>query len=118
MSLRKISAQLAESGHLSERGRTSNQRTNDLHDEPRSTRLIRWGLSCPLLALSGHLDRRRQCPLLGVKRTSLAHALISSCEARLEEADNKRGEPAADASRQEAGNDGADVESGGRGRPA
>jgi len=54
MSLRKISAQLAESGNLNERGRPSNQRTNDLHDEPRYTRLIRWGLSRPLLALSGH----------------------------------------------------------------
>ena len=27
------------------------------------------GRQCPLMALSGHLDRLRKCPLLGVKRT-------------------------------------------------
>ena len=30
--------------------------------------LLRGG--CPLMALSGHLNALRQCPLLGVKRTS------------------------------------------------
>ena len=30
-------------------------------------------LVCPLLAQSGHLAIEFQCPLLGVKRTSLRH---------------------------------------------
>jgi len=33
---------------------------------------------CPLLALSGHLDRLRKCPLLGVKRTFLTCSLMSA----------------------------------------
>ena len=33
---------------------------------------------CPLLAQSGHLDTFNQCQLLGVKRTSDGHALMSA----------------------------------------
>ena len=33
---------------------------------------------CPLLAHSGHPDALNQCPLLGVKRTSLGHASMSA----------------------------------------
>ena len=35
---------------------------------------------CPLLALSGHRRRLGKCPLLGVKRTSATHTLMSASD--------------------------------------
>jgi hypothetical protein len=52
-------------------------------NEPRSSGSLRisdttlMGL-CPLLAQSGHRNSLRQCPLLGVKRTSPVWSLMSA----------------------------------------